>query len=119
MGSTLRHVIFDVGGGIKDGKKFKAVQLGGPSGGCVPASLLDTPVDYESLAATGAIVGSGGMVVADDTTCMVDLARSSSTSRRRRAAASASCRLGTKRMLEIARPHPRGRRPRGRHRVAR
>ena len=75
MGSTLRHVIFDVGGGIKDGREFKAVQIGGPSGGCVPASLLDTPVDYESLAATGAIMGSGGMVVMDDTTCMVDIAK--------------------------------------------
>ncbi len=75
MGSTLRHVIFDVGGGIKNGRQFKAVQLGGPSGGCIPASLLDTPVDYESLAATGAIVGSGGMVVADDSACMVDLAK--------------------------------------------
>ena len=75
MGVTLRHVIFDIGGGIRDGREFKAVQLGGPSGGCVPASMLDTPVDYESLAATGAMVGSGGMVVVDDQTCMVDMAR--------------------------------------------
>ena len=66
MGSTLREIVFDIGGGIKDGREFKAVQLGGPSGGCVPAALLDTPIDYESLAATGAIMGSGGMVVVDD-----------------------------------------------------
>ena len=102
MGSTLRHVIFDVGGGIKDGKKFKAVQLGGPSGGCVPASLLDTPVDYESLAATGAIVGSGGMVVADDSTCMVDLAKFFlQFTQNESCGKCVPCRLGTKRMLEI------------------
>jgi NADH:ubiquinone oxidoreductase subunit F (NADH-binding)/(2Fe-2S) ferredoxin/Pyruvate/2-oxoacid:ferredoxin oxidoreductase delta subunit len=102
MGSTLRHVIFDVGGGIKDGREFKAVQLGGPSGGCVPASLLDTPVDYESLAATGAIMGSGGMVVADDTTCMVDLARYFlQFTQNESCGKCVPCRLGTKRMLEI------------------
>ena len=102
MGSTLRHVIFDVGGGIKDGKKFKAVQLGGPSGGCVPAHLLDTPVDYETLAATGAIVGSGGMVVADDTTCMVDLAKYFlQFTQNESCGKCVPCRLGTKRMLEI------------------
>ena len=102
MGSTLRHVIFDVGGGIKDGREFKAVQLGGPSGGCVPASLLDTPVDYESLAATGAIMGSGGMVVADDTTCMVDLAKYFlQFTQNESCGKCVPCRLGTKRMLEI------------------
>ena len=102
MGSTLRHVIFDVGGGIKDGKKFKAVQLGGPSGGCVPASLLDTPVDYERLAATGAIVGSGGMVVADESTCMVDLAKYFlQFTQNESCGKCVPCRLGTKRMLEI------------------
>jgi NADH:ubiquinone oxidoreductase subunit F (NADH-binding)/(2Fe-2S) ferredoxin len=102
MGSTLRHVIFDVGGGIKDGREFKAVQLGGPSGGCVPAALLDTPVDYESLAATGAIMGSGGMVVADDTTCMVDLARYFlQFTQNESCGKCVPCRLGTKRMLEI------------------
>ena len=101
MGTSLRHLIFDVGGGIKDGKKFKAVQLGGPSGGCVPASLLDTPVDYESLAATGAIVGSGGMVVVDEETCMVDLARFFlDFTQKESCGKCVPCRLGTKRMLE-------------------
>ncbi len=101
MGSTLRHIIFDVGGGIKDGREFKAVQLGGPSGGCLPASLLDTPIDYESLAATGAIVGSGGMVVVDDQTCMVDLARFFlHFTQRESCGKCVPCRLGTKRMLE-------------------
>ena len=101
MGSTLRNVIFDVGGGIKDGREFKAVQLGGPSGGCVPAHLLDTPVDYESLAATGAIVGSGGMVVVDDQTCMVDLARFFlDFTQKESCGKCVPCRLGTKRMLE-------------------
>ncbi len=101
MGTSLRHLIFDVGGGIKDGKKFKAVQLGGPSGGCVPAALLDTPVDYESLAATGAIVGSGGMVVVDEDTCMVDLARFFlDFTQKESCGKCVPCRLGTKRMLE-------------------
>jgi len=110
MGSTLRHVIFNVGGGIKDGREFKAVQLGGPSGGCVPASLLDTPVDYESLAATGAIMGSGGMVVADDTTCMVDLARYFLRFTQNESCGKCvPCRLGTKRMLEILERITRGR----------
>jgi len=75
MGTPLRSIIYDIGGGIPDGKKFKAVQLGGPSGGCVPASLIETPVDYESIVKTGAIVGSGGMVVMDETSCMVDIAK--------------------------------------------
>ena len=101
MGSSLRHLIFDVGGGIKGGKQFKAVQLGGPSGGCVPARLLDTPVDYESLAATGAIVGSGGMVVVDEETCMVDLARFFlDFTQKESCGKCVPCRLGTKRMLE-------------------
>jgi NADH:ubiquinone oxidoreductase subunit F (NADH-binding)/(2Fe-2S) ferredoxin/Pyruvate/2-oxoacid:ferredoxin oxidoreductase delta subunit len=101
MGTSLRHLIFEVGGGIKGGKQFKAVQLGGPSGGCVPASLLDTPVDYESLAATGAIVGSGGMVVVDEETCMVDLARFFlDFTQKESCGKCVPCRLGTKRMLE-------------------
>jgi NADH-quinone oxidoreductase subunit F len=76
MGMPLREVIFDVGGGIPGGKSFKAVQMGGPSGGCIPAALLDTPVDYESINATGAIMGSGGMIVMDESTCVVDVANS-------------------------------------------
>ena len=75
MGLPLRDVIYGIGGGIKKDKEFKAVQMGGPSGGCIPASLIDTPVDYENINKTGAIVGSGGMIVMDETTCMVDMAR--------------------------------------------
>jgi NADH:ubiquinone oxidoreductase subunit F (NADH-binding) len=75
MGITLREIIFDIGGGIPDGKTFKAVQTGGPSGGCIPAELLDTPVDYESLTSLGSIMGSGGFIVMDETSCMVDVAR--------------------------------------------
>ena len=75
MGLPLRDVIYSIGGGIKKDKEFKAVQMGGPSGGCIPASLIDTPVDYENINKTGAIVGSGGMIVMDETTCMVDMAR--------------------------------------------
>ncbi len=75
MGITLREVVFDIGGGIPDGRTFKAVQTGGPSGGCLPAQFLDMPVDYESLATAGSIMGSGGMIVMDDTSCMVDVAR--------------------------------------------
>ncbi|MDO5595439.1 MAG: NADH-quinone oxidoreductase subunit NuoE, partial [Bacillota bacterium] len=71
MGNSLRDVIFDIAGGIKDGRSYKAVQMGGPSGGCIPADLVDTPIDYKALSATGAIMGSGGMVVMDDSTCMV------------------------------------------------
>ena len=71
MGISIRDIIFKLGGGITDGKKFKAVQLGGPSGGCIPEYLADTQVDYDSVNATGAIMGSGGMVVMDETTCMV------------------------------------------------
>jgi len=75
MGITLREIIYDIGGGISDGGKFKAIQTGGPSGGCIPESLIDLPVDYESLTEAGAIMGSGGMVVMDDKVCMVDIAR--------------------------------------------
>ena len=75
MGKTLRDVIFDIGGGIKSDKKFKAVQMGGPSGGCIPNDLLDTVIDYKALGATGAIMGSGGMVVMDESTCMVGMAK--------------------------------------------
>ncbi len=74
MGIPLREIIYDVGGGIPNGRAFKAVQIGGPSGGCVPAALLDLPVDYESLKAAGSMMGSGGMIVMDEDTCMVDIA---------------------------------------------
>jgi NADP-reducing hydrogenase subunit HndC len=75
MGTTLRQIIFDIGGGILKDRPFKAVQTGGPSGGCVPAELLDLPVDYEKLTEAGSMMGSGGMIVMDDRTCMVDVAR--------------------------------------------
>ena len=102
MGTTLRQVIFDIGGGIRGGKEFKAVQLGGPSGGCVPASKLDTVIDYNELAATGAIMGSGGMVVMDETTCMVSMARFFlDFTAKESCGKCVHCRLGTKRMLEI------------------
>ena len=102
MGKTLRDVIFDIGGGIRDGKKFKAVQMGGPSGGCIPESLLDTVIDYKSLAATGAIMGSGGMVVMDESTCMVGMAKFFlDFTAKESCGKCVHCRLGTKRMLEI------------------
>ena len=75
MGTTLREIIYDIGGGIKNGREFKAVQTGGPSGGCIPASLLDTPIDYESLNSIGSMMGSGGMIVMDEDNCMVDIAK--------------------------------------------
>ncbi len=102
MGMTLREVIFDIGGGIKGDKKFKAVQMGGPSGGCIPAELLDTPVTYENINATGAIMGSGGMVVMDETTCMVDIAKFFLDFTCKESCGKCIyCRIGTKRMLEI------------------
>jgi NADH-quinone oxidoreductase subunit F len=76
MGIPLKTVIFDIGGGIKNNRKFKAVQMGGPSGGCIPHTLIDTPVDFENINKTGAIMGSGGMVVMDETTCMPAMAKS-------------------------------------------
>ena len=75
MGTTLREIIYDIGGGIPNGKKFKAAQTGGPSGGCIPASLVDTPIDYDSLAKIGSMMGSGGLIVMDEDTCMVDIAK--------------------------------------------
>jgi NADH-quinone oxidoreductase subunit F len=102
MGMTLHDVIYKVGGGIKDGKKFKGVQLGGPSGGCVPASLLDTTVDYDSINKTGAIMGSGGMVVMDEDSCMVDIARFFLNFTQNESCGKCTfCRIGTRRMLEI------------------
>lgn len=102
MGITLREVIFDLAGGIRDNKEFKAVQIGGPSGGCLPAEKLDLPVDYESLTAAGAIMGSGGMVVMDQDTCMVDVARFFLNFTQAESCGKCTpCREGTKRMLEI------------------
>jgi len=102
MGISVREIIFEIGGGIKDGKRFKAVQTGGPSGGCIPEDLLDLPVDYESLGRVGAIMGSGGMVVMDEGTCMVDVARFFlSFTQSESCGKCTPCREGTKRMLEI------------------
>lgn len=102
MGITLREIIFELAGGIKDKKKFKAVQVGGPSGGCIPESLLDTPVDYDQLNATGAIMGSGGMVIMDEATCMVDVARYFLNFTQNESCGKCTfCRVGTKRMHEL------------------
>ncbi|MGE5372181.1 MAG: NADH-quinone oxidoreductase subunit NuoF [Solirubrobacterales bacterium] len=102
MGLSLREVIFDIGGGIQDDRKFKAVQLGGPSGGCIPERLLETSVDYDSINATGAIMGSGGMIVMDETTCMVDIARFFlDFTQEESCGKCVQCRIGTKRLLEI------------------
>lgn len=102
MGMTLREVIYEVGGGIKNDKKFKAVQMGGPSGGCLPESLLDLPVDYETINQTGAIVGSGGMIVIDEDNCIVDTARYFlSFTQSESCGKCPPCRIGTKRMLDL------------------
>lgn len=102
MGKTLRDVIYGIGGGIRDGKEFKAVQMGGPSGGCIPADLLDTVIDYKALAATGAIMGSGGMVVMDESTCMVGMAKFFlDFTALESCGKCVHCRIGTARMQEI------------------
>ena len=102
MGNSLRDVIFDIAGGIKNGRSYKAVQMGGPSGGCIPADLVDTPIDYKALSATGAIMGSGGMVVMDDSTCMVNIARFFlDFTARESCGKCVPCRIGTTRMMEI------------------
>ncbi len=102
MGMTLRDVIFDIAGGIRDGKQCKAVQLGGPSGGCIPYELFDTVIDYKALSATGAIMGSGGMVVMDESTCMVNMARFFlDFTTKESCGKCVHCRIGTKRMYEI------------------
>jgi NADH-quinone oxidoreductase subunit F len=102
MGKTLREVIFGIGGGVKNDKVFKAVQMGGPSGGCLPESLLDLPVDYETINQTGAIVGSGGMIVIDQDNCIVDTARYFlGFTQQESCGKCPPCRIGTKRMLEI------------------
>jgi len=102
MGTTLRSIIFDIGGGIRAGRKFKAVQTGGPSGGCLPAEKLDLPVDFDSLTAEGAMMGSGGMIVMDDETCMVDVARYFTTFLTEESCGKcAPCRLGLEQMKLI------------------
>jgi NADP-reducing hydrogenase subunit HndC len=102
MGLTLRDLVEKVGGGVPNKKKFKAAQLGGPSGGCVPAELMDTPIDYDSLTQAGAIMGSGGVVVMDQNTCMVDMARYFLTFTRNESCGKCvPCRIGTRRMLDI------------------
>lgn len=102
MGTTIRQIVEEIGGGVPEGRRFKAVQIGGPSGGCVPARMADTPVDYEELEKAGAIMGSGGMVVLDDTDCMVDVARFFLRFTQRESCGQCtSCRIGTLRMLEV------------------
>ena len=102
MGTTLREVVEEIGGGIPNGKKFKAAQTGGPSGGCIPASLIDTPIDYDSLISIGSMMGSGGLIVMDETTCMVDIARFFLDFTVDESCGKCTpCRIGTKRLLEL------------------
>ena len=110
MGTPVRHIVFDIGGGIPDGKAYKAVQIGGPSGGCIPSQHLDIDVDYESLKTVGAIMGSGGLVVMDEDTCMVDVAKFFMDFIQRESCGKCiPCREGTRRMLEILQRITRGR----------
>jgi NADP-reducing hydrogenase subunit HndC len=102
MGTTLREVIYDMGGGIPGGKKFKAAQTGGPSGGCIPASHIDTAIDYDNLIAIGSMMGSGGLIVMDEDTCMVDVARFFLEFTVDESCGKCPpCRVGTRRMLQI------------------
>jgi NADH:ubiquinone oxidoreductase subunit F (NADH-binding)/NAD-dependent dihydropyrimidine dehydrogenase PreA subunit len=102
MGITIREIVEDIGGGIAGGREFKAVQIGGPSGGCVPAELAETPIDYETLDNVGAIMGSGGLVVLDDSDCMVDIARYFLEFTQNQSCGKCTfCRVGTRRMLDI------------------
>ena len=102
MGTTLREVVEDIGGGVPNGKKFKAAQTGGPSGGCIPASLIDTPIDYDNLIAIGSMMGSGGLIVMDEDTCMVDLAKFFLEFTVDESCGKCTpCRVGTKRLLEL------------------
>ena len=102
MGTTLREVLYDIGGGIPNGKKFKAAQTGGPSGGCIPASLVDTPIEYDTLIEIGSMMGSGGLIVMDEDTCMVDLAKFFlSFTVEESCGKCPPCRIGTKRMYDI------------------
>ena len=109
LGTTLRKMVFEIGGGVLDDRPFKAVQTGGPSGGCIPAALLDTPIDYDSLKVAGTIMGSGGMVVMDDSTCMVDFARYFlDFAQKESCGACVPCRLGTTQLLAILEDITRG-----------
>jgi bidirectional [NiFe] hydrogenase diaphorase subunit len=102
MGMTLRQIIFDIGGGIPEGRKYKAVQTGGPSGGCIPEQFLDMPVDYESLAKVGSIMGSGGMIVMDESSSMVDVARFfMEFCKDESCGKCVPCRVGTAQMLDL------------------
>ena len=102
MGTKLREIIYDIGGGIPNGKKFKAAQTGGPSGGCIPAHLIDTPIDYDNLIAIGSMMGSGGLIVMDETTCMVDIAKFFLTFTVEESCGKCTpCRVGCKRLLEM------------------
>ncbi|UCD49259.1 MAG: NADH-quinone oxidoreductase subunit NuoF [Phycisphaerales bacterium] len=109
MGTTMREIVFDIGGGIGKGRKFKAAQLGGPSGGCIPAAYLDCEIDYDSVQEIGAIMGSGGLIVMDDNTCMVDVAKYFLEFVQAESCGKCTpCRVGTKKMLEILRAVSRG-----------
>jgi NADH-quinone oxidoreductase subunit F len=102
MGTSIRTIVFDIGGGIPENREFKAVQTGGPSGGCIPVEHIDTPIDYESLKEKGSMMGSGGLIVMDETDCMVDIARFYlHFSQDESCGQCTPCRVGTKRMLEI------------------
>ncbi|GMV96925.1 MAG: hypothetical protein AMXMBFR83_12840 [Phycisphaerae bacterium] len=102
MGITVREIVEEIGGGVKDGRRFKAIQIGGPSGGCIPAEMADLPVDFEALGAAGAIMGSGGLVVLDDTDCMVDIARFFLAFTQDQSCGKCTfCRIGTRRMLDV------------------
>lgn len=102
MGTTLREIVEEIGGGVLDGKKFKAAQTGGPSGGCIPASLMDLPIDYDNLIAIGSMIGSGGLIIMDETTCMVDIAKFFlEFTVEESCGKCTSCRVGTKRLLEL------------------
>lgn len=110
MGTPLREIINDIGGGIPNKRKFKAAQTGGPSGGCIPSSHFDIPMDYENLTQVGSIMGSGGLIVTDESTCMVDMAKFFLTFTQKESCGKCvPCRLGTKKMLEILTDITRGR----------
>ena len=110
MGTTLREIIYDIGGGIPGGKAFKAAQTGGPSGGCIPAAHLDTPIDYDNLIAIGSMMGSGGLIVMDEDNCMVDIARFFLEFTVDESCGKCTpCRIGTRRLLEMLNRSPRAR----------